>query len=135
MALSPPHSPAVIVNRPENVTKDRALNHVLCFFWNVPDGPQRFESSGQWADPGPSQGPSRISSAPSRYIREPQRLEDQFLYRQGLPAVLLSSTNQRTQRVSTPCWKLPLLLGHLLAISALPLLWALLAAISFSSVI
>ena len=68
---------------------------------------------------GLTQAPPRVLPQsllpPSGYIKGPQRLENQFFYWRGLSALLLSSTKQRTQQARAPCWKLPLLLGHLLA--------------------
>ena len=66
----------------------------------------------------PAQTHPRVLPRPplplSRYIRGPQRLQHQFLYRRRPSAhLLLSWTSRRTHRANTPYWKPTLLLGCL----------------------
>ena len=71
MALSPPGSPAVILNRPKNVPEDGAANHVYRLFWNIPDGPQRFKPPSQGADQALPRVLPGSPLPPSGYIRGP----------------------------------------------------------------
>ena len=53
-------STMAILNRPENIPEREGPDYVIRLFQKVSAEPQRFKSPGQGADPGPSQGSSRI---------------------------------------------------------------------------